>query len=220
MRGGSLLKFFDRSDAGEQLADVIELETTMDTVVLALPRGGIPLGLIIADKFHLPFDVAMSKKIGHPSYSEYAIGAVSEEGEPILNTSEVTGINKEWLENEVKAIRHKMKRRRQQYSPFLEKVTIKNKTVIIVDDGIATGMTMKSAIQSAYFLDAKKVIVAVPIIPKDTYAELNQMADKVVAVEVPRVFLGAVGAYYRHFPQLEDDQVLELLESYQKKKKP
>ncbi|GAA0357020.1 phosphoribosyltransferase family protein [Alkalibacterium iburiense] len=214
------MKFFDRSDAGEQLADVIELETTLNTVVLALPRGGIPLGLIIVDRFHVPFDVAMSKKIGHPSHSEYAIGAVSEEGEPILNTTEVTGLNNEWLENEVNAIRRKMESRRQQYSAYLEKIPIKNKTVVIVDDGIATGMTMKAAIQSAYSLEAKKVIVAVPVIPKDTYEELKQLADEVVAVEVPRAFLGAVGAYYRHFPQIEDDQVLELLENYQKKNKP
>ena len=214
------MKFFDRSDAGKQLADVIELETTLNTVVLALPRGGIPLGLIIADRFHVPLDVAMSKKIGYPSHSEYAIGAVSEEGEPILNTTEVTGLNNEWLENEVKAIRRKMESRRQQYSAYLKKIPIKNKTVVIVDDGIATGMTMKAAIQSAYSLEAKKVIVAVPVIPKDTYEELKQLADEVVAVEVPRVFLGAVGAYYRHFPQIQDDQVLELLESYQKKNKP
>lgn len=212
------MKFLNRFDAGEQLADSIKLDTIENTVVLALPRGGIPLGLIISKKHQIPFDIALSKKIGHPSHSEYAIGAVSEDGDPILNKLEITELNQGWLEKELKSIRHKMERRRKLYSKVLEKKKIKNMTVIIVDDGIATGMTMKAAIEAARSRKVKKVIVAVPIIPKDTYVELKQLADEVFAVEVPSLFLGAVGAYYSRFPQLEDEEALELLEDYQKQK--
>ena len=204
----------------EKLAEAIELDTKADTVVLALPRGGIPLGLIISKRHNIPFDVLLSKKIGHPSHSEYAIGAVSEDGEPILNKTETTDLEKDWIKKEVKTIRQEMKRRRKQYGKVLKKISLKDKTVIIADDGIATGMTMKAAIEAVRSLEAEKVIVAVPVIPKDTYKELKQMADEVVSVEVPTHFIGAVGAYYTRFPQLEDDKVLELLESYAEENKP
>lgn len=210
------MKFRDRFDAGEQLADAIGSDVEADMVVLALPRGGIPLGLIISKRYQIPFNVILSKKIGHPSHSEYAIGAVAEDGEPILNQAEIKGLDSEWLDKEIQAIREKMAQRRKQYSKYLEEISLHNKTVIIADDGIATGMTMKAAIEAAYSLNAKKIIVAVPVIPKDTYSELKKMADKVIAVEVPALFLGAVGAYYSRFPQVEDEEVIELLESYQK----
>lgn len=209
------MKFYDRIDAGEQLAEVIHVEDKQNTVVLALPRGGIPLGLEIAQRHQLPFDMLLSKKIGHPYHSEYAIGAVSEHGEPILNTSVTDLLEPEWINSEVKRLRKEMGRRRKTYAQVLTKQEIKDKTVIIVDDGIATGLTMKAAIESVKENGVKAIIVAVPVLPRDTYEDLMKSVDQVVAIDIPGIFLGAVGAYYRDFPQVDDKEVLDMLTSFQ-----
>lgn len=205
------MKFQDRMDAGKQLADTLQIRDPDNTVVLALPRGGIPLAIEIAEKFHLPLDMLLSKKIGHPSHSEFAVGAISENAEPILDESITDRLDSDWIEDEIKRLRKKMASRREQYAHIQEKRSIKDKTVIIVDDGIATGLTMKAAIRAAKEEKAGGIIIAVPVIPEDTYKELKTLADEVVAVEVPAFFLGAVGAYYNHFPQVEDEEVMEML---------
>ncbi|MCC5895999.1 MAG: hypothetical protein JJU16_11090 [Alkalibacterium sp.] len=206
--------FLDREDAGTQLAEIIALDESRKQLVLALPRGGIPLGLIIAQYHQLPFDVIMSKKIGHPFHSEYAIGAVPENGEPILNERERSHLDSDWLTKEVSRLRKAMDKRRQMYSKWLDNQSIQGKSVIIVDDGIATGLTMKAAIQAVKEQQAKEISIAVPVIPEDTYRELVKIVDDVMAIDVPKHFLGAVGAYYRFFPQVEDDEIERLLIDY------
>lgn len=210
------MKFNDRIDAGRQLASALDIKDTANTLVLALPRGGIPLGIEIAEKHHLPLDLLMSKKIGHPHHSEYAVGAVSEHGEPILNESVTKRLDSKWINEEVKRLRKEMARRRNHYSQAISEQSIKGKTVILVDDGIATGLTMIAGIE-AVKQQAKEIIVAVPVIPKDTYDELQRSVDQIVALDVPDFFLGAVGAYYNDFPQVEDHEVIELLKSFSKR---
>lgn len=205
--------FIDREDAGRQLSDKVNIDDREEAVVLALPRGGVPLGIIMANTYHVPFDIILSKKIGHPFHSEYAVGAVSERGEPLFNDSEVDQIDPEWVSREVLDIREKMAQRRKTYLPFLQKQVLKEKSVIIVDDGIATGLTMRAAVSAVREEGAKDITVAVPVIPEDTYRELEKLVDKVIALEVPTHFLGAVGAYYTVFPQVSDEEVIRLLQS-------
>lgn len=205
--------FHDRQDAGRQLAEKLNHIDVKNAVVLALPRGGVPLGLEIARTHQLDFDVLLSKKIGHPYQPEYAIGAVSESGDPLLNRMETDRIEGDWLEREVNILRKQMTNRRQMYAKWLESKPVKGRPVIIVDDGIATGLTMKAAINAVINQGAEKIIIAVPVIPMDTYRTLKKAVDQVVAVEVPDHFLGAVGAYYNHFLQVEDKEVQRLLKS-------
>lgn len=208
------MRFYDRIDAGKQLAATLQITDTDNSVVLALPRGGIPLGIEIAEKHHLPFDLIMSKKIGHPFHSEYAVGAVSEHGEPILNKLVTDRLDPEWINTEIVRLRQAMESRRNKYSQVLSQQELKGKTVVLVDDGIATGLTMQAAIEAVKGQEAKEIIVAVPVIPQDTYHELLGLVDQVVALDVPDVFLGAVGAYYSHFPQVEDREVIKMLKSF------
>lgn len=204
--------FRDRFDAGERLANQFEQQPDPNTVVLALPRGGIPLGISIAKILSAPLDVALAKKIGHPSHREFAIGAIAEGGEPILD--DTIFVDKDWLQSEIKNVRAEIQRRREMYDEVLDKQSLENKVVILVDDGIATGMTMFAAIEAVTAENPRKIIVAVPIIPQSTYKHLQRMVDEIVYVDVPNHFLGAVGAYYRSFPQLQDLEVIKMLEEF------
>lgn len=207
------MRFKDRIDAGEHLASLITATDSENTVILALPRGGIPLGIELSEKLSAPLDVVLAKKIGHPFHSEFAIGAIAEGGEPIL--SDTMDIDPTWLKTEVQRILDEIKRRRSLYDKVLTKQPLENKHVILVDDGIATGRTMFAAIDAVKLHDPAKISVAVPIIPKDTYARLINEVDEVIAVEVPYRFLGAVGAYYQNFPQISDQEVSEMLDKHQ-----
>lgn len=140
------MRFKDRWDAGRKLATASSTKITKDTVVLALPRGGIPLGICIADQVNAPLDLIFSKKIAHPSHPEFAIGAIAEDGEPIFNETLINAPN--WLADEIAKIQQQTKKRRELYQHILIKQTLRNKEVLLVDDGIATGMTMLAAIHA------------------------------------------------------------------------
>lgn len=209
------MRFENRADAGEQLAMSIEISDPSNTIILALPRGGVPLGIAVAKKYAVSFDVILAKKIGHPFHSEYAIGAIAEGGAPLFNEAEKNDLDSGWINEEVLRIRKDMKRRRARYDQVLKKKSLSGKDVILVDDGIATGMTMFAAIEAVKKEGPDRIIIAVPIIPKDTYCKLKKQVDQVYSVDVPEYFLGAVGAYYRHFPQLQDEEVQKWLLSIQ-----
>lgn len=208
------MRFTDRLDAARQLSAKLESFSEDNPVVLALPKGGVPLGLEIARTHQLPMDVILSKKIGHPLYPEFAVGALAEDGEPLVHAYQKKQLDKEWLAQEIDRIRQQIADRRQSYGKVLEKQDLSNCSVILVDDGIATGMTMKAAIKSVREQGAASVTVAVPIIPRDTYQELLKLANQVIAVDVPDNFLGAVGAYYENFNQVSDKEVIKMLKSY------
>lgn len=208
-----MMRFTDRLDAARQLSKKLEAVSREKPVVLALPRGGVPLGLEIARTYQLPLDVILSKKIGHPLYPEFAIGALAEDGNPLVNSYQKKNLDEEWLTHEIESIRQQIADRRGMYDKVLKKQDLRNRSVILIDDGIATGMTMKAAIESVRKQEAATVTVAVPVIPKDTYHELVKLADRVIAVDVPEAFLGAVGAYYGKFNQVSDREVIRMLKS-------
>jgi len=206
------MQFKDRVDAGKQLAEEIQLENPENTVVLTLPRGGVPLGIEVSEKFDIPHDVVLAKKLTHPRNPEFAIGAVAEGGEPIAN--ERTRVDEEWIENDLPNVRDEIKRRRKLYDQVLTKQPLEGKDVLIVDDGIATGMTVFAAIEAVRSENPNRVLVGVPVIPKDTFRKLERDVDEVFYLDVPEQFLGGVGAYYQSFPQLSDEEVNELLKKH------
>lgn len=197
--------FRNRRDAGNQLAEKLTVNQPENTVVLALPRGGVPLAIEISKRHSIPFDVVHAKKIVHPLQREFAIGAIAEKGEPILNTE--VDVEQTWIDQEVHRVREEIARRRDLYDTFLKQEPLKEKEIILVDDGIATGMTMFAAIEAIKNQQPNKITVAVPIIPEDTYNHLKTLVDDIIYIEVPEQFLGAVGAYYQQFPQISDEEI-------------
>ena len=152
------------------------------------------------------------RKVGHPDNPEYAIAAVDEKGTAILNETETASVDPSWLKEEIRREKAEARRRSLVYRGGEKALTIKGKTVIIVDDGIATGLTMRLAVRSVKIQKPEKVIVAVPVAPSDSVQTLKEEgADEVVVLEPPEQFLGAVGAHYLRFEQVEDAGVIELM---------
>ena len=204
--------FKDRSDAGRQLAEKLALYRGKEAVVLALPRGGVVTGFEIARVLSLPLDIVAVRKVGAPDNPEYAIGAVGANGTVILNDAEAATIDKTWLAGEIAAQKKEAQRRSRVYRAGKKSLDITGKTAIIVDDGIATGLTMRIAVRSAKAEKAEKVVVAVPVAPPEAVHALSEEgADEVIVLEPPEEFLGAVGAHYIRFEQVEDDEVIRLM---------
>ncbi len=212
----------DRYEAGEILADKLEkLGPLQNPIVLALPRGGVPVAHRIAKRLKAPLDVIIVRKLGAPFNEEFAIGALVE-GEPervILNEEAVRrlGIDKEYLDHIVEKERIELHRRQKMYRGKENPLGyLADKTVILVDDGIATGYTMKAALSAIREQNPAQIIVAVPVAPPDTLKEMERIADKVVVIETPEPFW-AVGAHYEKFDQTADEEVVKLLEEARKK---
>lgn len=204
--------FTDRHEAGKRLAEKLDSFRGSDAVVLALPRGGVVLGYEVAKALQLPLDIIAVRKIGHPFSPEYAIGAVDENGTTILNEAETATIDRTWLKTEIEAQKAEAKRRSTAYRSGRNPLPITGKIVVIVDDGIATGMTMRVAVRYAVSQKAK-VVVAVPVAASESLRALTQEgASYIVVLESPEEFAGAVGAHYMAFEQVEDDEVIRLLQ--------
>jgi predicted phosphoribosyltransferase len=203
--------FKNRTEAGKKLAELLSDYSSEDVIVYALPRGGVILGAEIAKALHAPLDLIITKKIGHPSNPEYAVCALAEDGAPICNQSELEMLGHQWLEEEKHKAREEIQRRREEYVGNTTQKDIKGKTAIIVDDGIATGLTMIASIEEMKLHEPKEIVVAIPIVPYLTSLKLEGMVDKVVYVEATSDFLGAVGAYYEDFTQVDDDEVKRIL---------
>lgn len=203
--------FKNRTEAGQKLAELLSDYASQDVVVYALPRGGVVLGAEIARAINAPLDLIITRKIGHPSNPEYAVCALAEDGAPICNQSELERLGHHWLEEEKHKAREEIQRRRKEYLGDTTQKEIKGKTAIIVDDGIATGLTMIASIEEMKIHEPKEIVVAIPIVPYLTSLKLEGMVDKVVCVEATRDFLGAVGAYYEDFTQVEDEEVKRIL---------
>ena len=206
--------FKDRIDAGLKLADNLQQFKDENVVVLAIPRGGLPLGAIVAQSLHAPLDVALSKKIGHPYNKEYAIGAVSLDD---IILSDLPHIDKTYISRETEIIRQKLRKRFDQYYRNSSPLDLMGKTVIIVDDGVATGNTIKITAQMVNKKRPKKVIVAIPVAP--TRAIENMVAskyiDEVICLKTPYNF-HAVGQFYNKFNEVTDEVAIQLLEKTRK----
>ncbi len=202
--------FKDRIDAGTQLAEKLLEFKSQNGVVLAIPRGGLPLGAIVAKALNAPLDVVLTKKIGHPYNKEYAIGAVSLEN---IILSDAIGVTKGYIEEETARLRKKLKERHNQYYKNNEPQNIKDKTVIIVDDGIATGNTILVTIELVKMQNPNKIIVAIPVAPPLTVRKLEDFpeVDKVICLETPYDF-HAVGQFYEEFNQVSNQEAIQFLE--------
>lgn len=200
--------FYNRKQAGELLGKALAFYSGKeDVVVIGIPRGGMVPAYEVAKYLNVPLDLLLVKKLGHPMNSEYAIGAASMD-DFILLTQE--NISEDYIEQEVKKVRAKIKDQSNKFSLGRKAIELKNKTVIIVDDGVATGMTIFMVIELVKKAGAKNIIVAVPVCPRDTLEALNEKVDRVFCLEVPRYF-NSVGEHYQEFEQVEDEEVVQLL---------
>jgi len=209
-----IMNFKNRQDAGQKLAQKLkEFKGQKNALLLALPRGGVVVAFEIAKELNLPLDLVVPRKIGAPFNEEYAIGAITESGEGIFDQEAIASLNvtKDYLDKEVATEKKEAQRRLKTYRQNQPPLNLKNKTVIIVDDGIATGLTMRAAIKSAKEKKAKKIIVAVPVTARDSLKTIEKEADKVICLDAP-LFFGAVGAFYENFDQTEDQEVIDLMQ--------
>lgn len=205
------MRFIDRQDAGRQLAKALRKYRGEDTVVYALPRGGVVVGFEVARELKAPLDLVITRKIGHPDNPECAVCAVTEEGVLLCDEDRRALLDPHWLKQEAEQEREEALRRRKVYLNQEKYTSAKGKRAIIVDDGIATGLTFQAALQALSQEKPKELIAAVPVAPHEAMEMLRQEADAVVVLEDARNYLGAVGAYYNAFPQVTDEEVIDLL---------
>ena len=208
--------FEDRSAAGEQLADRLdELDITADLVV-AIPRGGLPVARPIADRLSLPLDVVVARKIGAPGNPELAIGAVTSDGTVWLHESIIDGssIDKAYIDEGIETEGAAASRKLERYRGSREPPTVKDRHVIIVDDGVATGATMFACVEELHQQGASRITVAVPVGSPTTIDRLRSVVDEIVCLEQPRHF-GSVGRFYQSFSQVSDEEAVRYLEQDQ-----
>lgn len=218
------MTFKDRGEAGRKLAAALEkYKNSKDAILLALPRGGVVVADEIAESLNLPLDIVVPRKIGAPQNPEYAIGAITETGESVWPVGfpkpEEFGFRepdfKEWLKKEIEKEKKEAKRRLKIYRGEKKPLNLKNKIVILVDDGIATGLTLLAAIKSVKTKKPKKIIVAVPVGAMDSVEIIKKEVDEVVCLYSP-AFFGAVGSFYEKFGQTTDEEVIELMKKAEK----
>lgn len=204
--------FRDRTDAGRKLAMRLEHLSGGDTIVLGLPRGGVPVAYEVAKTLHAPLDVLIVRKLGVPWHPELAFGAVGESGVRVLNDDVIrtVGLSDAHIQEVEVRERREVERRVARFRATADRESLGGRTAIIVDDGIATGATVKAACNVARLHGAKHVVLAVPMAPKKWIGENSGIADEIVALETS-FDLDSVGAYYEHFSQVDDDTVSKLL---------
>ena len=208
-----MVRFKNREDGGRKLVPRLEkYKNNPDAIVLGLPRGGVVTAYEVARQLNLPMDIIVTRKIASPMQPELALGALTQEGVAIFdeNLLRMVGVAKKDLEPIVHAERIEGKRRLELYRGERSPLDLKNKIAIIVDDGIATGATMRAAIMSAKAMGAQKIVVAVPVSPADTLKKIKQEVDEVICLDTPETFFG-VGQFYDVFAQTEDEEVIELM---------
>ena len=205
--------FSDRVDAGKRLASTLRDYAGRDAIVLAIPRGGVVVGYEVAHTLQLQLDIIVPRKIGAPQNPELAIGAVTEDGSIMLDQRliEYLRVPNSYIEKECKRQRLEIKRRLKLYRGDIPYPNLKGRDVIIVDDGIATGATIKAALTSIRKKDPKLIVIATPVAPPSTIKELKRDADHVVCISTPEHFF-AIGQFYRDFPQNSDEEVKRLLQ--------
>lgn len=203
--------FQDRQQAGEELAKALgQYQGRPDVIVVALPRGGVVVGKVVADALGGPLDIVVPRKIGFPGQEEYAIGAITETGEVVWNEEEKRRVSGEYVAEVMQREQVEAKRRLEVYRAGRPRRDLKNKIVIVIDDGVATGYTMRAALKTVRAEGAKKIIVAVPLAPPDTVEMLQKEVDEVVALQQP-TFFWAIGAHYQEFHQVSDEEVVQLM---------
>lgn len=205
--------FKDRTDAGKQLATRLQfLQDQPNVIVLGIPRGGVVVAAEIARALHAPLDVFIAHKLGAPFNPELAIGAITSTGEVVLDETLIVELrlsHKE-IEREIEYQRQEIARRLTVYRKHRPPLDVQNKTVVITDDGVATGSTMLAALRALRQSQPARLILAIPVGPPETIQRLGQECDQVVVLATPEPFW-AVGRFYLHFGQTSDEEVIELL---------
>lgn len=199
--------FKDRLEAGFALAEKLVKYKGKKGIVLAVPKGGVPIGYVVASQLGFPLEVILSKKIGHPVNKEYAIGAVSLWGSFIIPHEDVSA---SYIERETAIIREKLRDMQQKFMGGREPENIEGKTVIVIDDGIATGNTLLATINILKKSHPAKIVIAVPVSSRTAYDRLIGQVDELIALSVPEFFTG-VGACYEEFEDVSEKEVLYYL---------
>lgn len=204
------MSFRNRSEAGRKLALRLKRYKDQQPVILALPRGGVPVAAEVAAALDAPLDLVLVRKIGVPSQPELAMGAVVDGGSPIvIRNEDVIRLEAEFqavCDNELAEI----ERRRQRYLGGRERADVKRRLAIVIDDGIATGATTRAALRATRMREPKKLVLAVPVAPTDTLAAMQEEADEVICLEDHEIF-GAIGYFYDDFRQMTDQEVTDIL---------
>lgn len=208
------LIFQDRAEAAKKLAEKLEWVKKENPIILAIPRGGVVTGDVVASVLNANLDVVVPRKLGAPYNPELAIGAVMHDGSYFLNTDVISMLRvpKEYLDAKI-GEQMKEIERRLMFFRGSKKYDLQGKTVVLVDDGIATGATMFAAIQWVKKQKPKKLVIAVPVGPMETIGKLKNVADEVVVISSP-VFFGAVGEFYQDFAQVSDNEVQEIMRKH------
>ena len=202
--------FAHREEAAWQLAERLAPYRGKHPLVLAIPRGAVPMAKIIADALEGDLDVILVRKLGAPGNPEYAIGSVDESGTVTVNPDAEGFVDASYIESEKRRQTETMQKRRELYTPVRPPIDPRGRIVIIVDDGVATGSTMIAALRALRCRNPAKCIVAIGVAPPETVKKLQSEADDVVCLLQPLRFL-AVGEFYEDFPQVDDEEVVEIL---------
>lgn len=204
--------FADRNEAGEKLAERLKRYSGRDALVLAIPRGGVPVAAPIARALDLPLDLAMVRKVGLPGHEELAVAAIAGPGgsELVINEDVARRAGLDRAAIEILAVPEKAELARRRAVYGARELAVKGKTLILVDDGLATGATVRAAAQALRRLEPLRIVLAVPVAPGDVLDDLRGLVDDVECLSVPVPFV-AVGAHFRQFPQTSDREVQDLL---------
>lgn len=204
--------FHDREDAGRRLAARLTKFRALDPLVLGLPRGGVPVAYEVARALEAPLDVLVARKIGAPGHAEYGIGAVAQGGAFYLDEARITalGVHHTWLARAAAEQVAEIDRRLRSYRGDRAPLDVRDRVVILVDDGLATGVTTRAAVRALRKMAPREIVLAVPVTARDTARALRAEVDEVVYLEAPEDFY-AVGQCYEDFRQTSDAEVIELL---------
>lgn len=204
--------FANRAEAGKRLAEALDHLAYEDVVVLGVPRGGVEVAAEVASEHGWPLDIVIPRKVGAPLNPELGLGAIAP-GVRVLDERmlRALGVSEEYLDKEIAKQEEEIRRRTEAYRRGKQPVALAGKTVVVVDDGIATGGTAVAAVRWAKAQGAKRVVLAVPVAPREAATKLSKEADEVVCLTTPEPFF-AVGQWYGDFPQIQDDQVVQLLD--------
>ena len=211
------MPFRDRSDAGRRLAKALAAYKREKPVVLALPRGGVPVAAEVAAVLNAPLDLILVRKIGAPMQPELAIGAVVDGGQPIVvrneDISQLVGVSEIEFKEICTAELAEIERRRERYLGDRTRVEVRGRVTIVIDDGIATGATTRAALRATRMRNPQKLVLAVPVAPTEALVEMRQEADDVVCLEAHERFR-AIGWFYEDFTQVADQQVIDALKRF------
>lgn len=210
-----MMLFEDRRDAGRRLAERVRAAldaSDAPPIVLALPRGGVPVGYEVAQRLGVPLDVLIVRKLGVPGHEELAMGAIASGGARVLNDDVVRTLHipPRWIDEVADREQRELERREHEYRGLRPRLDVRDRTVVLVDDGLATGATMRAAVRAVRQLGAARVIAAVPVGAPTSCSTLAREVDRLVCIEQPPAFYG-VGQWYESFRQTHDDEVRALL---------